>query len=252
MKKRTDPAAGLSPLKTLSRHTLLAVGAFLVILSVSSGDGFAHPPRHHGPHAHPHGGGHGARRARIRPANYAQAADVRAYQLIQENILANGDCTQLGNSLRRLSNKLIRETQRINRRLNGLPPVNPNDPRVVARDAARRRVLNELLNNSQFWESLWDRMADMYRSCDMECFDEGAAIGEISGLGYCSVSVQAGGLLGPGFAYTPPLPVCQTAVTVACQSAYREAARSYEGCEAYASGSYLTTFREYWSQDCSE
>ncbi|HTL13220.1 MAG TPA: hypothetical protein VL588_12070 [Bdellovibrionota bacterium] len=255
------PLAESSLGKTMKK-ALIALSGTLTLLTLSAGESLAFPPPQapawgmhaHGPGNHGGGNGHGwgpgGKHASVRPPRPGRIGDQRAYEMISQNLAAAGDCSQLGESLRRLSNRLLTQTAQVNTALSHIPPAIPGDLHSQLHEQARRRVLTEMLQNTEFWTGIWDRLAEMYRSCDMECFDDGAAIGEISGLGYCSASVQAGGLLGPGLAFQPPMPVCQTAINIGCQQAYHEAARTFEGCDAYSTGSYQETFNEYFSQDC--
>jgi hypothetical protein len=101
-----------------------------------------------------------------------------------------------------------------------------------------------------WWERLWNHVLEAYRSCEVECFDDGAIIGEISAAGYCGMSVGLEGLDAPGVMAQPPLPVCGTATYAGCVDAYRQTANGYEGCSIYTSGQYQATFNGFVSQDC--
>ncbi len=130
-------------------------------------------------------------------------------------------------------------------------PANPYATDPVSRHKERtRKIWERRLKSPKFWQRLWDRLASAYRSCDRTCFDDGSAIGQLSGTAYCSASIGVGGLDSPGFLAQGALPICQTATFVGCQSGYQQAASSYPGCSTFTTGTYDATFKAFQSQDC--
>lgn len=161
--------------------------------------------------------------------------------------IAGLGCDRAGEALRRISNALL-----ANVRMATAPeaPVTPGDGRSRMREEMRRRWRGHM-QNPRFWQKVWNRLAEAYRSCELTCFDDGVAIGQISGAGYCAASVSLGGLNGVGgVAFQAPLPLCQNATFTGCQVGYDQAAGAYQGCSQYTSGGYTSVFNEFKSQDC--
>jgi hypothetical protein len=207
------------------------------------GPGPGYGPGHgHGPIvAHPRPGG------RLRTPPPANSADDETDSAaLVSGAIGDMGCERAGEALRRISNMLLSNVQLATERE---PHDLPGDPRNAKREEMRRRWA-EHMRNPVFWQKVWNRLADMYRSCDIECFDDGVAVGQISGAGYCAASVGVGGLNGVGSAYQAPLPLCQNATFTGCQTGYDQAASTYQGCSTYTSGGYTSIFNEFKSQDC--
>ena len=94
------------------------------------------------------------------------------------------------------------------------------------------------------------RLTELYRGCDVKCFDDGVSIGLLSGTGYCSAVVALDGLPDAGFLTQGRLPMCQTANFVGCQQGYAQAVNTIKGCLTYASGRFETSYDHQVSQDC--
>jgi hypothetical protein len=102
-----------------------------------------------------------------------------------------------------------------------------------------------------YTDTLWDQLSDAYDRCQVRCFNEGTDVGRISAEGYCAASIAVGGLDDPGFIAQPPLPFCGENLVLGCKSQYVESATSeIQGCFAYTSGAYETTFDNSVRQDC--
>ncbi len=108
----------------------------------------------------------------------------------------------------------------------------------------------KMLNSKEFWNHLWAQITNIYKQCDMSCFNDGVTIGQLSGTGYCSAAVALGGLDSPGLQTQSPLPLCESQIYVGCQKGYWDAAAQYDGCSQYTQNSYLATFTESQSLDC--
>lgn len=199
--------------------------------------------------ANPHGNGYG-RRLETRPARSSEADEVDAANLMARAVAGLG-CDRAGEALRRMSNLLLSNVRLASQKPIGRPGMGGGwgSDRDRMREEMRARWAGHM-RNPQFWKKVWDRLADAYRGCDLTCFDDGLAIGQISGAGYCAASVGVGGLTSPGFAYQPSLPLCQNALFVGCQSGYGQAVSSYNGCSTYTTGQFDSIFKEYQSQDC--
>jgi len=195
------------------------------------------------PPAHRHDNG---RRMSTPPPRGNDPDEVQAAQLMANSISGLG-CDRAGEALNRLSNQLLGNI-RFATNPNPYPPA-PRDRRGQLQEEMRRKWKRHL-NSPTFWRKVWDRLAESYRLCDLNCFDDGNAIGLISGAGYCAASVGLGGLDSPGFVYQAPLPLCQNAIAVGCQNGYQQATREFQGCSTYTSGIYEPVFDEYVSQDC--
>jgi hypothetical protein len=123
------------------------------------------------------------------------------------------------------------------------------DPWADQRRNARARW-RRVFSSRLFWENVWDRLVEAYRSCDAGCFENGEAIGELSGAMYCAANIGVDGLPAPGFLAQQPLPLCENQIFIGCQSTYRQSVQKVEGCQAFTQGDYERTFLESISQDC--
>jgi hypothetical protein len=167
--------------------------------------------------------------------------EYAAAQLAAESVYTL-NCEQTGQALRNMSNRLLDRASWATHQghcENGRRPVNEG-----------AGVWQQRMRNPAFWNKVWEYMAEAFKSCDLNCFDDGVAVGQISGVGYCQASVGVGGLNAPGFLSQPPLPVCQTEVYVGCQQGYREAAQDFNGCQQFTQGQFQQVFDESISQDC--
>jgi hypothetical protein len=171
--------------------------------------------------------------------------EVRAIRILQAATRENR-CERIGESLRRISNAILSSASEANSRDDHLLP---RDARGLAR-LQMRESWRRTLRSRVFWETVFDRLMEAYRSCDASCIEDGEAIGVLAGTMYCAANLGVGGLEAPGFLAQNSLPVCETSVFVGCQTGYRQAAQTYEGCTAYTSGSFERTFLESISQDC--
>jgi len=177
------------------------------------------------------------------PPARSNQADREAYKYINE-AMGNDKCEDLGNAMRRLSNAVMMVSKLVKAHKEGrYRPILPVMQRAMV-------VAEQVLANQEFWARLWDRLGTVYRQCDRECFDDGDSVGEMSGLGYCSASVQTEGLPSIGFAIQPPLPLCETSIHLGCIRGYQRAAQEFAGCENYSGGNYAELFREYQGNDC--
>lgn len=179
------------------------------------------------------------------PRIHGNPHEVDAAEIIADAIRDRG-CESAGAALRQISNTLLDSSKF---------ETSDNSPPIGGDQYARRRYENHHrwranLRNPEFIKEVFARLATMYRECNRECFDDGVAIGQISGTGYCAASIGVGGLNGPGFQAQLPMPVCSTATFVGCQEGYNDAASSFEGCGAYISGGFTDIFNESKSQDC--
>ncbi len=182
------------------------------------------------------------------PVSVGDEDDAQAAELMTQSMAGLG-CERAGEMLRRLSNQLLGSVQFATQPGNGYGSPPSWDQRGRMRERMRARWQRRL-QSPRFWQKVWDRLAIAYRSCNRSCFDDGVAVGLISGAGYCSASVQVGGLNAPGFTAQPPLPVCETATFSGCQLGFRQGAQAFNGCQTYTSGAFETVFNEYQSQDC--
>jgi hypothetical protein len=102
-----------------------------------------------------------------------------------------------------------------------------------------------------YTDTLWNQLSDAYDRCQIRCFNAGTQVGQISAEGYCAASIAVGGLDDPGFIEQPPLPFCGENLVLGCKSQYIQSATSeIQGCYAYTTGSYETTFDDSVRQDC--
>jgi hypothetical protein len=165
--------------------------------------------------------------------------------------IAGLGCDRLSDAVRNLSNQLLANVNYATRRDPNapLPPMMQRPSRPMSRDQFIQQWL-EHLSNPELMQKLWTRLAELYRSCNRGCFDDGIAIGQLSGAGYCGGSIGAGGLSGIGVIAQAPLPLCQTSNFVGCQQGYYDAVNQYAGCAQYTSGDYDRVLRDFVSQDC--
>lgn len=158
-------------------------------------------------------------------------------------------CDKVGDVLRNLSNQLLANSQMINTPEHMWPPVYAGDRRGQLRLEMRRRW-KARMSSPQFWSQVWTRLADAYRSCDQNCFDDGFSVGQISGALYCQASIELAGIPGVGYTTQAPLPMCENSIFVGCQRGYDNAVRVASGCTTYTQGEFAGIFGEYVSQDC--
>lgn len=178
------------------------------------------------------------------PAMSAEENEQVAADMVSRNMTGLG-CERMGEALRRLSNQILSSTQQSRRP--ALP--NPGDERGRLRQEERSRW-DRVSRTPAFWLKVWNRVADAYRGCNLDCFEDGVAVGQISASTYCSASIALGGLDSPGFLPQPPLPLCQNSIFAGCQSGYQSGAASVEGCSNYTAGQFDSIFKAYQSQDC--
>ncbi len=167
--------------------------------------------------------------------------DERSAANIVNAALRGLDCGQASDVLRRLSNEVL-----------ALQASGPRTPPRGGVDPGEevRRKWREHVSSPKFWKKVWNRMADAYRSCNRDCFDDGISVGELSATAYCSASMALGGLGGPGYIEQTPLPVCETSVFAGCLKAYGDTGATMAGCQPYTKDSFEGIFAEYESQDC--
>jgi hypothetical protein len=184
------------------------------------------------------------------PAGSNQPSEQDAADIIARSIAGLG-CEKLSDAVRNLSNQLLANVAYATQRDPSAapPPMLARPTRPTSREEFIQRWLQHL-TNPELMQKLWGRLADLYRSCDRPCFDDGVAIGQLSGAGYCAGSVGAGGLSGIGAITQAPLPLCQNSNFVGCQQGYYDAAQHFEGCTQYTQGNYTQVFRDFISQDC--
>ena len=178
------------------------------------------------------------------PARSGEENEQVAADMVARNMMGLG-CERMGDALRRLSNQILSTAQQSR---NTAPPA-PGDEAARQRFEERARF-TRVSRTPAFWKKVWNRVADAYRGCNLECFDDGVAVGQISASTYCSASIAIGGFDSPGFLPQPPLPLCQSAIFAGCQSGYQTSAASVEGCSAYTSGRFDSIFKASISQDC--
>ena len=158
-----------------------------------------------------------------------------------------------------LSELLVRVTQRVLRveKWTKGPRNDPSLPPGFHRGGSsrdidwHRRRWTHHFRSKDWWEQFWRSLVEAYRSCEVDCFDDGQVVGQISAVGYCSLSEALGGLNQPGFLTQKTLPVCETATYAGCVSAYRDTAASIGSCRTYLAGTHEQVFSEFVSQDCS-
>ena len=180
----------------------------------------------------------------IRPPNRANPDDIMAESIVRQasNRL---DCNGLGAMVREVSNSLMEAASMPSE---PMPPSWPGDP-----SAARRRSLERIrqrLRSPGFLRALWPRLTEAYQGCGRQCFEEGDAIGQLSGAGYCAASIGLNGLPDPSFLLQPLLPLCGNLQATGCQNGFYRAASEIPGCQNFASGDYYTAFQHTVSQDC--
>ncbi len=158
-------------------------------------------------------------------------------------------CEQLGDSLRRLSNQILTNSIEVSTPPPSVQPVPGGSLRERLRQENRAKMLARF-RDPQFWTRIWTRLADVYRSCEMQCFDDGQAVGEISASMYCSASISLNGLPSAQTLEQPALPLCQNSIFIGCQQGYRSTAAQTPGCSTYTGGQFESVFNESISLDC--
>ena len=177
---------------------------------------------------------------RVRPPRSSQPDEVMAARLVAE-VSQGMSCERAGEVLRRLSNRLLASAEDVYR------PERPGRPVIAPGEKERWRGH---IRSPQFWKEVWDRLAEVYQSCDSDCFDDGVAVGIMSSVGYCSASIELGGLNAPGLITQGRLPLCENSIFVGCQQGYSQGVQMTEGCSLYTQGVYQKVYLESQSQDC--
>lgn len=180
----------------------------------------------------------------VLPARSRDDMDAFAAEMFVRHA-SNLSCGELGNLLRSVSNEILSA--------HTMPAevVSPYDSYEERLRKHRANRLKYYLTKPIFAKIVMERLTMAFEGCDQMCFDDGVAIGIISGTGYCHASLELGGIDSEeGFRYQEALPVCQTANFVGCQQGYSQAVNSVPGCLEFASGSYMQSFNEYVSNDC--
>lgn len=235
---------------------ILIIGVFFSVSSFSqvrgSSRGQIISPRSN-PHSHSNHRGGGIdvpfdKSNRFRHPNIAPRGLQRHYVRDRFNIyesaaaeitntaIENKRCENLTTSIQLITNRILMISSLVS---------NPN-----SQSTPKLEFYKRMLNSKEFWNNLWTQITNIYKQCDMSCFNDGVSIGLLSGTGYCSAAVGLGGLDAPGFQMQTPLPLCESQIYVGCQKGYWDAANSFEGCTQYTQESYLNTFTESQSQDC--
>lgn len=223
------------------------IGVVLVIAGVNligAGELFGFPPPGWGG-PRPGGGGrwmHRPHQRMVTPPPLSSDPDETEAAQMMKDAVDGLECERASEVLRRISNRILRGANMASDSEHG-PDGGPN------RDF-RRQKWRRHLNSPRFWERVWGRLAEAYKGCELNCFEDGMAVGQISGTGYCSASIGVDGLTAPGFVYQPPLPLCQSQIFIGCQQGYRDAANSYQGCSKYTQAQFEPVFLQYISQDC--
>jgi hypothetical protein len=177
----------------------------------------------------------------VSPPRGVDIEELAATRMAQET-LHGKDCSQMSEALRELSNRLLSGVMEVRE-----SPTHDPWGRPIGEE--KRRWL-EAIQSPRFWNNVWSKVSDAYRFCNLGCFEDGVAVGILSGAGYCMAALGAEGLPGPGFLRQPPLPICESSIFVGCQQGYRQAANETPGCSTYTTGSFEAVFRESISQDC--
>jgi len=180
----------------------------------------------------------------LRPPRANDADDIMA-EILVRRAAERLDCSGLGLMVRDVSNQILEATSQPDV---PLPPARPGDPA-----AARRRMLQKIrqrMRSPGFLRAMWTRLAEAYSGCDRGCFEEGDAIGQISGAGYCAAVIGLNGLPDPGYQLQPLLPLCNNLQSVGCQNGFYHAAQTVPSCYAYTTGEYGAGFQHTVSQDC--
>ncbi len=181
----------------------------------------------------------------VRPSVSGNEDEIRAVRIFQA-ATQEARCERIGESLRRISNAILSSASEANARDDQLIP---RDARGLAR-LRMRASWRQTLRSRVFWETVFDRLMEAYRSCDATCMEDGEAIGLLSGTVYCAANVGIGGLDAPGFLAQNSLPMCGTSVFLGCQTGYQQAVTTYEGCVTFTTGSFERNYLEAVSQDC--
>jgi hypothetical protein len=178
---------------------------------------------------------------RVRPPRTSQPDEVMAARLVAE-ASQSLSCERAGEMLRVLSNRILSSATR------AYEKERPRGPgRWEPREKMRWR---EHFRSPLFWREVWDRVVETYQSCEAGCFEDGVAVGMMSAVGYCSASIELGGLSAPGFLAQARLPLCENSIFIGCQQGYRQGVELTEGCSAYTQGLFERVFLESQSQDC--
>lgn len=189
---------------------------------------------------------YGRRRIQERPPISTGEAtndrDERSAANLVNAALRGLDCGQASDALRRLTNQILQL------QASGTRPPPPGRSGGAGEEVRRR--WREHVQSPVFWKKVWNRMADAYRSCNRECFDDGISVGTLSATAYCAASVAVEGLPGPGYLEQTPLPVCETSIFAGCVKSYGEVAATTAGCSTYTRDRFEGIFAEYLSQDC--
>lgn len=184
------------------------------------------------------------RRIVIGPARTRDEVD----QFVVDAIIrraSNMSCDNLADLVRELSNDILSSQT--------LPPevIYPGDSPDERRRKFYANELRRFMANPRFSRTIMERLTYVFEGCDQLCFSDGVAIGVISGTGYCSASLEVGGLPDEdGFRFQEALPVCETANFAGCAQGYSQAVNSVNGCLGFATGEFAETYNNFVSQDC--
>jgi hypothetical protein len=178
------------------------------------------------------------------PPNPYDQDDRMAYDVLRQSA-ARLDCNSLANmvddiSLRIHYAAMLGSTP---------PPPGGRDPESIRRRIAWR--VRERLRSPGFTRAMWYRVTRAYSGCGRSCFDNGEAMGLISGSGYCTLAVALGGTPGDHLWPAPTMTACGHQERTGCETGYRRAAESVPGCWAYASGDSTAGFLGAVNQDCA-
>ncbi len=182
----------------------------------------------------------------VRPPRSGDQLDTFVARMVIEHAQVLS-CERLGNILRRLANDLLAAAQLP---ASAMPSERRGDNRYDMLRRNRERALHDTMRHPDFHKALLARLSETFKSCDKPCFDDGVAVGIISGSGYCSAAVAVNGLPADGFQSQERIPVCGTETFIGCQQGYTQAANTVAGCLEYASGANLAAFDDSISHDC--
>lgn len=181
------------------------------------------------------------------PARTHDEAEQDAARLMAHSITGL-TCDQTSEAMRRLSNQILEGVSLANES-DPFGPPQPGEPTRRTRREMQLRWRNHL-RSGVFLQKVWDRAAEVFANCEKPCFDDGIAVGQISGAGYCAAAVGVGGILPPGFVLQPPLPTCDTSIFVGCQVGYKNAVDAFPGCVNFTVREHERAFKDSVSQDC--